>query len=74
MAITRTSKFLASVHRYQENLLQLAGVGPELEVANTVEKDISEINSWLEEILCTAMGDFKEVTTTYTLRGFMFQQ
>jgi hypothetical protein len=72
-AVARTISFLMSIYCYQDKLLQLSGMGPELEIANTVEGDVWEINSWLEELLCIAMGGFKEVITTYCSRGFMFQ-
>ena len=68
VAVAWTSHFLTSIHHYQDKLLQLARVGPELEVANMVERDIRKINSWLEELLCTAMGDFHEFIATYRSR------
>ncbi|KAF8233302.1 hypothetical protein L208DRAFT_1267346 [Tricholoma matsutake] len=72
-AIAQTSHFLMWIWHYQDKILQLASVGPEFELANTIEKDVSKINLWLEELLCSVMGDFDEAVATYKLCGFMFQ-
>jgi hypothetical protein len=72
-AVAQTSHFLMRIRRYQGKILQLAGVGPELELANTIEKEVSEVNSWLEELLCSVMGGFDEAVAAYKLCSFMFQ-
>ncbi|KAF8225399.1 hypothetical protein L208DRAFT_1306502 [Tricholoma matsutake] len=61
------------IQHYQDKILQLASVGPEFELAPTIEKDVSKINLWLEELLCSVMGDFDKAVATYKLCGFMFQ-
>jgi hypothetical protein len=61
------------IRRYQGKILQLAGVGPELELVNTIEKEVSEVNSWLEEVLCSVMGGFDKAVAAYKLCSFMFQ-
>ncbi|KAF8234644.1 hypothetical protein L208DRAFT_1260590, partial [Tricholoma matsutake] len=74
VVVAQTTCFLTLICHYQNELLQLTGVGPELGVVNMTEKDVGEINSWMEELLCSTMGGFEDVITTYHSQGFMIQQ
>lgn len=73
-ALTQTSKLLQSINCYYNRILQLAGVGPELEEAGSVLTNVRAVQQGLEELLCSAMGESDEVVQMYESRGFSFQQ
>lgn len=72
-SIIRTSRLTTSIRRYHHEVLQLAGVGTDLQVVTAVEDDVREVTGWLEELLCTAMVNHQDVVDTYNARGFGFQ-
>lgn len=59
--------------RYEAEILQLVGVGKELEKVSMLERDISSIIHWFEELICLAMVDMSEFTETYCKSKFDFQ-
>jgi hypothetical protein len=73
-ALTQTSLLLQSIHRYHDEILQLAGVGPELEEADSVMRSVRTVQQALEELLCSSMGESDEVTRMYKSQQFSFQQ
>lgn len=72
-AIGRLGVVLESLGRCQNEVLQLAGVSEHLEIVNTILKEVRVLIGWLDEILCIAMVDKKDIVTMYTDKGFMFQ-
>lgn len=71
--VVRASRLTTSIHRYHDQVLQLAGAGTELEAVAVVERNVGTVTRWLEELLCTAMVDYNEVIDTYKAKRFGFQ-
>lgn len=72
--IVATSKMRKSVRRYQDEILQLAGVGLEWNKATEVEAQVSEAVVWLEELLCFAMLSSADLESAYNSRSLMYQR
>jgi len=72
-AIVDTSRLQKSIHRYEAEILQLAGVGTEWKQAASISKHVCDVVKWLEEILCLAMVDVEELSTAYKHQSLMYQ-
>jgi len=72
--VVMVGKLQKSIYRYENEVLTLAGVGPEYEKVKTVTRLVCEVVQWLEEVLCSAMVDAAGVGVTYQERGFSFQR
>lgn len=68
------SKFQASFRRYEGEILQLDGVGPGLEKAERMSREITEVIVWLEELLCQAMVGLLSFQAVYLAKRFMYQK
>ena len=66
-------KYQASFHRYEGEILQLEGVGPGLEKAETMSREVTEVIVWLEELLCQAMVGMLSFQAVYLAKRFMYQ-
>lgn len=54
-------------------ILQVAGVGLELAEAEKTRRQLREVETLLEDIMCTAMLSRKEAKNIYINGGFLFQ-
>lgn len=72
--IVDLSKLRTAVRQYEDEILQEAGVGSELEKAQVLSKEITEVIAWLEELLCQAMVDARLFDHMYRHREFMYQK
>lgn len=68
------SKFQASFRRYKGEILQLDGVGPGLDKAERMSREITEVIVWLEELLCQAMVGLLSFQAVYLAKRFMYQK
>ena len=72
--IVTVGKLQMSIYRYGNEVLMLAGVGPEYEQIKTITGRVCEVVQWLEEVLCFAiMDDADGVGKMYQERRFSFQ-
>ena len=71
--IVAVGKLQKSVYGYGNEVLTLAGLGPEYDRVKEVTCAVCDVIKWLEEVLCTAMVDAAEVATMYHECRFPFQ-
>lgn len=71
--ITAISKLQRKVDQCHGNILQLAGVGAELQRADNIAKQVRKLVSWLEEILVWAMHDPRILVAMHHQRELLFQ-
>lgn len=69
----RASRLTISIQRYHDEVLQLVGVGPELQRVSGIENDVRNLTRWLEELMCSVMTGYNDVVRTYEAKGFAFQ-
>jgi hypothetical protein len=67
------SIFQKSLYRYQAEVLQLAGVGPDYATVDVAVKEVCRVISWVEDIFCHAMIGRYRFEEIYKNRGFMYQ-
>ncbi|KAJ8494662.1 hypothetical protein ONZ45_g13151 [Pleurotus djamor] len=63
-------KVLARCHKA---VLQLAGVGAQLDVIRRIQQSVRETEAALEDVVAYALGGYVEFTETYQLRKFVYQ-
>jgi len=71
--IVAVGKLQKSVYSYENEVLTLAGLGPEYEKVREVTRTVCDVIRWLEEVLCLAMVDGAEVEIKYKGCQFSFQ-
>lgn len=71
--IVAVGKLQKSVYGYENEVLTLAGLGPEYEKVREVARTVCDVIKWLEEVLCIAMVDAVEVEIKYKECRFSFQ-
>jgi len=71
--IVTVGKLQKSVYGYENEVLTLAGLGPEYEKVREVTRTVCDVIRWLEEVLCLAMVDAAEVEIKYKRCQFSFQ-
>jgi len=71
--IVAVSKLQTSVYRYENEVLTIAGMGPEYDEVRGVTRLVCEVVKWLEEVLCLAMVDAAEVEIMYKESRLPFQ-
>lgn len=71
--IVKLGNLQKSAHRYEAEILQLAGIGQELKKITTLERELSSIIHWFEELICQAMVDMSEFTEMYHRSKYQFQ-
>lgn len=67
------TKFQSSFRRYEGEILQLEGVGPGLEKAERMSREVTEVIVWLEELLCQSMVGLLSFQAVYLAKRFMYQ-
>lgn len=63
-----------TVLRCHDGVLQLAGVGKELRKVQVTDKDIGEVVSSLEDLLCYAFEGYSDATDMYAKGQLMYQK
>ncbi|KAF8907607.1 hypothetical protein CPB84DRAFT_1843825 [Gymnopilus junonius] len=71
--VVRLGKLQKKIYRYQNEVYELDGVGPQYERACQVVQDVCTPLKWVEELLCYAMIDFEEVRDRHVEKKFMYQ-
>lgn len=59
--------------RCLNGILQLAGVGKELGVVQTLGRAVGEVLAWLEDVMCSVMCGYSEVMDMHRTRQLMYQ-
>ncbi|KDQ23598.1 hypothetical protein PLEOSDRAFT_1108088 [Pleurotus ostreatus PC15] len=59
--------------RCLNGILQLAGVGKELGVVQTLGRAVGQVLAWLEDALCAVMCGYSEVVDMHRTRQLMYQ-
>ncbi|KAJ3497295.1 hypothetical protein NLJ89_g10366 [Agrocybe chaxingu] len=70
---TQLGKLQKAIYRCQNEVLTLAGMGPEYHAVDKTVILIRTIVGWVEEVLCYAMVELSEVRRLREERGFMYQ-
>ena len=70
VAVGRLQK---SIYKYENEVLTLAGMGPEYDKVKEISQLVCEVVQWLEEVLCLAMVDTMEVEKKFMECQFSFQ-
>ena len=71
--IAAVSKLQTSVYRYENEVLTIAGMGPEYDEVRGVTRPVCEAVRWLEEVLCLAMVDTADLEIMYKESRLPFQ-
>lgn len=71
--IVDIGKYQTSLHRYEDEILQLAGVGPQLEKVQDRSREVTDLIAWLEEVLCLAMVDNALLFKMHTEGKLLYQ-
>ncbi len=71
-AIARLSHLKKSGHEYEHVILNVAGVGKEMERVQNVLKPVHQLVTWLEDILCTAMESLDDLQSKYNNKDLAF--
>jgi hypothetical protein len=72
-AMLTLSRLQDSIQQYENEILQLAGVGSEWSEAHQVSSKVREVTSWIEEVLCLAAVDPEGLLTSHAMKQLMFQ-
>ena len=70
--IVTVGRLQKSVYGYEDEILTLAGLGPEYDRVKDITHFVCDVIKWLEEVLCMAMVDAAEVEMTYKACQFSF--
>jgi hypothetical protein len=73
-AVIKTSRIQKSLHLYEAEVLQLAGVGAQLNRVKSISAHVSDVIKPLEEILCLAMVDTNELLIAYHRKSLLYQK
>ena len=71
--IVAVTKLQTSVYRYENEVLTIAGMGPEYDEVRGVTRLVCEVVRWLEEVLCLAMVDTADLEIMYKESQLPFQ-
>ena len=61
------------MYKYENEVLTLAGMGPDYDKVREITRRVCEVIEWLEEVLCQAMIDATEVEKRFKECRFSFQ-
>ena len=70
----KCSAILASINHCHNKVLQLAGVGSQLESINETIQSVRKLIGWIDEIECVIIIDQRDVFRMYADNQFMFQE
>ncbi len=71
--IVAVTKLQMSVYRYENEVLTIAGMGPEYDEVRGVTRLVCEVVRWLEEVLCLAMVDTADLEIMFKESRLPFQ-
>ena len=71
--IVKLGKYQKSIYKFQNEILALAGVGPDFQKVDNISKEINRVVHWVEEILCVAMVEANKVSKMHAERRFKYQ-
>ncbi|KAF8950643.1 hypothetical protein BDZ97DRAFT_1770997 [Flammula alnicola] len=66
-------KFQRSIYRYENEVLSLAGVGPEYNLVREISKQVCQIVGWVNELLCHASISIQEVKEVHDAQELAYQ-
>jgi hypothetical protein len=72
--VDKAGKLQKKIRKYQNEVLTLAGIGPDFNRVDAIVKEVCMLVGWVEELLCLAMVDAAEFTQMYETRSFCFQK
>jgi hypothetical protein len=72
-AIVDAARLQKSIHRYEAEILQLAGLGVEWKHASDISKRVGDVVKWLEELLLLAMVDAKDLIYSHSRNTLLYQ-
>jgi hypothetical protein len=67
------SRYQKSIQWYEDEILQLAGVGSEWREADQLYNRVREVVRWTEEVLCLATVDPGGLVVSHATKQLMFQ-
>ena len=70
----KCSDILTSINHCHSKVLQLAGVGSQLESINETIQSVRKLIGWIDEIECVIIIDQRDVFRMYADNQFMFQE
>ena len=71
--ILSVSRHQKSIQRYEDEILQLGGVDSNWEEAHRLSDQVCKVMHWIEEVLCLAMVDPKELVALYAAKQLAYQ-
>ena len=72
-AVLTLSRYQKFIQWYEDEILQLAGVGSEWREADQLYNRVREVVRWTEEILCLATVDPEGLVVLHAVKQLMFQ-
>lgn len=64
-AILETTNMQNTLRSWEDEVLQLDGVGPALKNVQDISRNIAWVVNSLEEVLCLAMADYSDLIKVY---------
>jgi len=71
--VVTIGKLQKSMYRYENEVLTLAGMGPDYDKVREITQLVCKVIHWLEEVLCQAMVDPTDVKKMFKECRFTFQ-
>ena len=71
--VVAIGKLQKSMYNYENEVLTLAGMGPDYDKVRGITQLVCEVVQWLEEILCLAMVEVTDVEKMFKERRLTFQ-
>jgi len=72
-AVINASSLQRSIHRYEAEILELAGIGIQWRRASNITKCVGDVVKWLEDLLCLAMVGAEELIRSYKSGTLLYQ-
>jgi hypothetical protein len=72
--VVELEKCQKSIYKYQNEIYALGGMTQEYHRVDKMVKEICRVVRWIEELLCCAMVDVREVGRMHQERHFEYQQ
>lgn len=69
----KLGKLQKAIYKYQNEIYALDGIGPTYRRVDDIVKQVCMVVGWVEELLCFAMVDAKEVKIHFERHEFLFQ-
>lgn len=72
--VVKLSNLQKRIYRSQNEILNLAGLGPEWNAVDIIVKKICTVVNWLEDVFCQAILGHSEVCKMYNRTQFAYKQ